>query len=380
MRSVTDTLTAAEVVAGRIHAQQLDRPVADRTVVDAAILDFGIQDTGRDAASWALVNRGVPVPRPDAVSSSDELALAWTLRGAPHFYRRADLPDVLVATSPFSDVDAAKRMIGAAQPLAAAGIGSREGLSRLATALRDIVTAPTVKGEVSSRLTQVLEEPYLRDCVPCGAVHSWEQPFRLGALYAGLELEPGTSPPVLRQIPDWPQREPGPAPDPLAAPERLQVIRNYLRFLGPAAPTDVAGFLDAPLAEVKAHWPEDAVEVRVAGRKTWSLGEWVSSPVDPALLRLLGPFDLLLQGRDRQLLVTDRARHKALWPTLGRPGAVLSGSEILGTWRPRASGRKFSVTVEAWGPVDRASRDRVQEQADLLAAHRGLSRAGVIWG
>ena len=48
--------------------------------------------------------------------------------------------------------------------------------------------------------------------------------------------------PVLRRIPGWPRRAPGPARDPTTAPVRLRVIENYLRFLGPATPHDVAGF------------------------------------------------------------------------------------------------------------------------------------------
>jgi hypothetical protein len=376
---VTATLTAADVLAFRIHAQQLDRPVAERPVTDATILDLGVQDTGRDGASWALANRGVPVSTPEQLASSRELALVWTLRGAPHYYRRQDLADVLVATSPMSDADAASRMIGAAKPLAEAGIGAWEGLAHLASQLQAVVRSPASKGDVSARLTAVLPEPYVRDCVPCKAVHSWEQPFRLGALHAGLELEPQSSPPVLRPIPDWPRREVGPAPNPLEAPSRLQVIRGYLRLLGPARPSDVAGFLDAPLAEVKAHWPEDAVEVQVEGRRAWSLGDLDVASAEPGLLRLLGPFDLLLQGRDRHLLVVDRDHHKALWPTLGRPGAVLEGARIVGTWRPKATGRRFSVTVTNWSSLSAAVRVAVEEQAALLAAHRQLQLTGVVW-
>ena len=84
--------------------------------------------------------------------------------------------------------------------------------------MRHVVTRPLVKGEVSTQLTARLDPPYLRYCGACKATHSWEVPFRIGALYAGLELEPGTSPPVLRRIPGWPRRAPGPAPDPMAAP------------------------------------------------------------------------------------------------------------------------------------------------------------------
>jgi Winged helix DNA-binding domain len=232
----------SEALAYRIHAQQLDRAPARRPITDSAIFDFGIQDTGRDGASWALVNRGVPVRDAAELEVSPDVALAWTLRATPHYYRRSDLPDVLLATSPLSDRDAAKRVIGADKPLKEAGIPTLTGLTEVAIQLRHVVTRPMVKGDVSTQLTKRLDPPYLRYCGSCQATHSWEVPFRISALYAGLELQPGTSPPVLRRIPEWPESQPGPAPDPTAAPASLQPIRNYLRFLGPATPTEVAAF------------------------------------------------------------------------------------------------------------------------------------------
>jgi hypothetical protein len=368
-----------EALARRVHAQQLDRPSAERPLTDAAVLDLGVQDSGRDGASWALANRGVPVASPGALEQAGELALVWTLRGAPHYYRRDDLPDVLVATSPFDDADAARRVIGAAAPLAADGVTPRQGLAEVASALRTVVAEPLVKGEVSGRLTALLPERHLRDCVPCGARHAWEIPFRLGALYAGLELEPGTSPPVLRRIPGWSRTTWGPAQDPASAPERLQVVRGYLRLLGPAAPADVATFLDTTATEVKRHWPEDAVPVEVEGRKVWALPGDEAQPAGRAddLVRLLGPFDLLLQGRDRSVLVPERERHKALWPVLGRPGAVLVGTEVVGTWRPRASGSKLGLRLELWRPLATGTRARVEEEAERLAAHRGVRLSGL---
>ena len=369
-------MKCSEVMAYRIQAQQLDRAEAMRALTDADIFDFGVQDTGRDGASWALVNRGVPVTSAEELESSPDVALAWTLRSSPHFYRRTDLADVLVAISPFSDADAAKRMVGAAKPLKEADIPARQGLAEVAGAMRSVVTRPMVKGEVSTRLTPLLDEPYRRDCRACGTVHAWESTFRLSAMYAGLELEPGTSPPVLRRIPGWPRRTPGPAEDPLVAPEQLQPIRNYLRFLGPATPKDVADLLDAPVTEIKQHWPAEAVEVNVDGIQRWLLQDSTSDP-DPDLVRLLGGYDLLLQGRDRELLVPDTSRHKALWPVLGRPGAVLVGTEIVGTWRPKAAGPKFTLRLELWSKVSKVVRGRIEAEAERLAAHRGLTLAGM---
>jgi hypothetical protein len=370
----------ADVMRYRIRAQQLDRSEGPRPVTDAAILDLGVQDSGRDGASWALANRGVPLPNPGELNAAADIALVWTLRSAPHFYRRAELVDVMVATSPMSERDAVKRVFGAAKPLAEAGITALDGLAEVAAGLRAVVSDPMPKGEVSTRLSQRLDPVYLRNCVPCQAVHSWEVPFRVGALYGGLELEPGTSPPVLRRIPDWPRRPPGPALDPPAAPERLQPIRGYLRLLGPATPNDVAAFLDAPVAEVKAHWPADASEVTVDGSKRWLLDApdaAAAGPVEPDLLRLLGPFDAFIQGRDRNLILPDKAKHKALWPILGRPGAVLAGTEIAGIWRPQASGSMFTLRVDLWSRLDRAAWARLEAEAERLAAHRGLRLAGI---
>ena len=369
-----------QALAQRIQAQQLDRPSHDRPVTDAAVLDLGVQDTGRDGASWALANRGVPVSSPAAVEQAPELALAWTLRGAPHYYRRGDLPDVAVATSPFSDADAAKRLVGAAKPLVEAGVGVRDGLAEVAARMRDVVAEPTVKGEVSGRLTEVLSEPHIRDCVPCGTRHPWEIPFRLGALSAGRELVPGTSPPVLRRIPGWPDQDWGPAEDPLAVPERLQVIRAYLRLLGPATQSDVAAYLDTSVTEVRAHWPAEAVPVEVDGRRAWMLPDADRGGSVDGLVRLLGPYDLLLQGRDRELLVPDRSRHRVLWPVIGRPGAVLVGTDVVGSWRPKASGRKLTLRLDQWQPLRPAVRTRVEEEAERLAAHRGLTLAGLDQG
>jgi hypothetical protein len=247
-------LTREQVLAFRAHAQQLGRDTG--TVADTAVLDLGVQDTGTDGGPWALALRGVTeVPEAD-------LALAWTLRGAPHLYRRADLPGVLTATAPFSDADAGKRIYDAAKPLRAAGIPIVEALDVVAGEMRDLVRQPMGKGDVSGALNARLPEPYLRFCRPCNAVHLYEQPFRLAALRAGLELEPGTSPPVLRPVP-------GLAPIP-QVPARLDVVRGYLRLLGPATPAHVAGYLDAPTTDVRAHWPDDAVEVSVGGERWWT--------------------------------------------------------------------------------------------------------------
>src|SRR4051812_37602674 len=242
-------LTRRQVLGFRMRAQQLDRDSG--TIDDTAVLDLGVQDTGTDGARWALMLRGVEHP------SADDLATVWTLRGAPHVYRRADLPAIATATAPFSDADAGKRIFDAAKPLKAAGISNLTALDTVADAMRSIVTAPMVKGEMSTRLTAMMDPPHLRFCRPCNATHVYEQPFRLSALRAGLELEAGTSPPVIRPIPGF-----RPA---ATVPDRFDVVRAYLRLLGPAPPKHVARHLDAPVHDAP-------------GRRTAEAGRGLSGP------------------------------------------------------------------------------------------------------
>src|SRR3954469_19516727 len=145
---MTTTVTRADVLGFRVRAQQLDRTMG--TLADTAVLDLGVQDTGTQAGRWALAVRGVAGVDPAG------LALVWTIRGAPHLYRRADLPGVAAATAPFSDADAAKRVFDAAKPLRAAGIPVLTALDTIAEQMRAIVAAPTVKGEMSRRLSAAL--------------------------------------------------------------------------------------------------------------------------------------------------------------------------------------------------------------------------------
>ncbi|MCX5064681.1 winged helix DNA-binding domain-containing protein [Micromonospora lupini] len=357
-----------QVLSFRVRAQQLDRD--EGTLADTVVLDIGVQNTGPDGARWALAIRGVDV----TALSDEQVVLLWTVRGAPHLYRRADVGRVVAAVEPFSDADAGKRIYDAAKPLKAAGIANLTALDEVAIRMRAIVTRPTVKGDVSGRLATVLPEPYQRFCRPCDATHIYEMPFRLAAARAGLELELDTSPPVLRRIVGF-RRAATPG-------DRFDLIRAYLRLLGPATPKQVADYLDAPSKDVKARWPEDVIEVTVDGeaRSLLAADAEALESADTTGTRLLGPFDLFLQAKDRATLVPDSARAKELWPVLGRPGAVLVDGDLVGTWRPRKSGRKLTVAVQPWQRLSAGTRDAITAQAEHLAAHRDVTLASVNFG
>lgn len=362
------SVRTADVLAYRLAVQGLEN-TSDSTGNPNAALDLGVQDTGPDGSAWALALRG-------ASPGSSDVALAWTLRGAPHAYRRTDLAQVRRAVSPVDEADAAKRIFDAAKPLKAAGIPVLDALHRIAGEMADIVSEPTVKGDVSTELARRLPDPYLRYCGVCEATHLYEMPFRLAALYGGLELEPGTSPPVLRRAPELADQPIGPDPDPAGADERLQPLRAFLHLHAPATHAHAAWYLDTPLAAVRRAWPQDAVPVEVGEETRWALEDdlpLLTAPPKPTATALLGPFDGFVQTKDRELLAPDAAARKDLWRTIGRPGAVLHRGSLVGSWRPRTSGRRLDIELRPWGRTSASLLRAVEEAAQRLADFRGRS-------
>jgi hypothetical protein len=361
-------VTRNQVLGYRIMAQQLDRSAL--RVEDVAVLDIGVQDSGPDAARLAFDARLAESPPADLFGPGHPLALVWSLRGAPHVHRRTDLDALAAALYPLSEADATGRLNETGPSVARAGIAALEQYDTAVREMRAVVRAPTTKGAASTAVTQRIPRVMWRDCRPCKAQHISDSAMRPAALAAGLELQPGTSPPVLQPRPK--ARVPRRA-DP-AALRRLIVA--YLTVLGPATEADVAGYLDARRADVVEVWPDGLVEVDVDGARgvlpEAQLDALRTAPA-PDLVRLLGGFDPWLQARDRELIVPDGSVHKALWPVLGRPGVLFVDGEVLGTWRTRSSGRKLTVAVAAFAPLPPAVWRQVEAEAQRVAAVRGAT-------
>ncbi len=359
-------LTRQRVIGYRVAAQGLLRDQA--SVDDLAVLDIGVQDSAGSAA--LALDARVPSPPDDA-----SLALAWTLRGAPHLHRRQDLDWLAAALWPLSDADALARLDASAS-MRKAGIGGLSGFVSTVEAMRRVVRAPTGKGAASTAVTVATAPALHRYCRGCQATHIFEGLFRLASLPAGIELEPDTAPPVLLPR-DGAPRTAGADPD---AVRRL--IRSYLTLLGPATPADVAGYLDARRADLMKLWPDDLEEVSVDGRTAWLPNEVVAAARRarlPRLTRLLGSFDPYLQARDRDLIAPDRAVQKVLWPILGRPGVLFIDGEVVGAWRPKSAKARLEITVEAFAPLPPPVRRAVEDEAQRVAAVRGARDVDVTW-
>ncbi|MEV4057818.1 crosslink repair DNA glycosylase YcaQ family protein [Amycolatopsis sp. NPDC049688] len=360
-----------QVLAYRIAEHGLHRSAKD--VADLAVVRAGLQDSMRDTALLALAAR-----LDGPVSLEDErLVLAWTLRGAPHYHLRSDLPEAIRALVPLDDADALARMLWQRKDMAATRLGAAEVVFTAAAALREVVTKPMTKGAVSTAVTQRLPPSFSRWCRGCNATHIQEQLMRIAAPLGGIRLVSGASPATLAPLEGRGRLRK--TPDPAAA---TAVIERYLRLNGPASPGEAAEFAGTARAVVDRTWPADLASVSVEGKTRYLPEGCLSSlenPPEPDVVRLLPPLDPFIQARDKALLVPDPLRRKEVWKMLGNPGVLLADGDVAGTWRTKGSGAKLAFTVTAFDPLRPAVREEVEAEAARVAAARGFEKHTVTW-
>jgi hypothetical protein len=370
-------VTREQVLAYRFAAQGLAREA--RSADALAVLDIGVQDASPELARLAFDARLADTPPAELFGPGQPLALVWSLRGAPHVHRRADLTSLAGALYPLSEADAAARLNETGPSVARQGIPALEQFALAAVALRDAVPQPTAKGAASTAATKAIPAVLRRQCRACKTAHISDSAMRTPSLAAGLELQPGTSPPVLQRQPRARLRR---ANDPDAL---RTLLRAYLRLLGPATIGDAAGYVDARRADVAELWSaadvdDSMIEVSVDGRAAVlpaEAADLLADPPEPDRVRLLGGLDPFMQARDRDVLVPDKAAHKVLWPVLGRPGVLLVDGEVAGIWRPKASGTSLTLAVEAFGSLSGPVWTAVEVEAERVAAVRGRSKVTV---
>jgi hypothetical protein len=175
-----------------------------------------------------------------------------------------------------------------------------------------------------------------------------------------------------------------PAPDIDPRDARLELARRYLHIFGPTTPEAFAVWAGFGPARGRAAFDalgRSLTPVRTSVGDAWILARdeptFRAAPGSVAPARLLPSGDayFLLLGDDRELLVPDADRRRALWTPRVWPGALLVEGELVGTWR-RA---QETVTIQTWRRLSRAARDAVEAEVASLPLPGIPGRIAVRW-
>jgi hypothetical protein len=175
---------------------------------------------------------------------------------------------------------------------------------------------------------------------------------------------------------------PPPKVDPRDA--HLELARRYLHIFGPATPESFAQWAGIPPRRGVAAFDalrRSLIPVQTPVGDAWILTRdepmFRAAPRSDAHARLLPSGDAyyLLQGHDRELLVADADRRRALWTPRVWPGGLLVEGELVGTWRRSHE----TVTIQTWRRLSRAARNAVEAEAESLPLPGLQGRIAVRW-
>ncbi|HEY8478724.1 MAG TPA: winged helix DNA-binding domain-containing protein [Spirillospora sp.] len=358
----------ARVLAYRYAAHGLDARGRAETVLATGVQDY---PPGRSASLSLRLRTGAP-PDPSMV-------LVHSVRGTVHLHRADDLGRLAAALRIEDGRDLPQQSSGRfGAELADAGVSFGAALDEVAAAMRAAVadgSSPT-KGELSGAVSPQVDRRLAPWCGTCGAFHVQDELFRRATLQAGLavEIDAGAGG-QLRYRPAGPV----PPEDPDAG--RAEVVRRFLAAFGPAKPAQLAAWLGVAPGAARRWWKlvEDEVRpVEVDGAEYWTHAEHVEAlhtAPEPDGIRLLPPYDPLTELGDRQLMVPDPSRRKAVWRPAANPGVVLVDGEVAGVWRQRRGRDRLTLRVEVFDALPARLREAARADAATIADQAGMDGA-----
>ena len=349
---------AEQALAFRVAGHHLDRRVRAAEAVAA----FGLQEYPPEWGALAALRARSEEPMPDDVVQVN------AFRGSPYVVPRADARVFTAALVP-DDEAGLKALVGSrtAKEAIDAGFTVREGLERVAAAAREgLADGPLDRDAFHQAMRERLPEGLLPWCRGCQSHHVRPGFWRaLGPLEVTEMPEKAT----------WGLADP---PDTPIEDARAELVRRFLRVYGPATHSQLAALAQTAPAHAKrllAAIADELEPAAVEGRRGFVLAEdtgRLESPPAASGVRLLGGHDPYVAQPDRDALVPDAQLRKRLFPSVGRPGAVLVDGVLAGLWRGRKQGEVLEVGVEWLGDaVD------VAEEADAIARLRGCAAARI---
>ena len=358
-----------QVLPYRAAAQSLDRRRPAMELLDV-VGACGVQDTPPGNADVSLAARlDIDAPVVQEALARKELALTWSLRGAPHVFPAKDLAVFTLGARPADGT--LEDLWG--QP--------EHALVEVEKAMVAVIgSEPRPKGEVSAAVTASVPAELAPWCRGCNVHHPSESVFRAAPLLGRLVLK-STAPVLLARAETWLGADASGEVDAL----RTELLRRYLHCYAPTTSGHFAEWAGITKSDAKERWAAiaDALVPVRGDRKGFVLEEDLDALEQPPAstgVRLLPAKDAFIQARDRDVLFPDPRHRKAVFPVLGGPGVVLHEALPVATWRGAARSRRYEVTVAAFARLTRAVWAEIEAEAERVAHVRGHQAAAVVEG
>ncbi len=387
-------MSKGDVIAFRLGAHHLAERLGEGGLLDAAGR-CGVQDSPPGSALLALharVRNLSPERVAEAVGEEKSLLRTWCMRGAPFYLPVRDAPVFTTGLLPPTEEAMRHLLPGVVPALDRLGMSLTEAVGLTGAQVGDVLSGRQLAiGElgaaIAGRIGPGLPErqrdiwaeqgPYAAgQPLGEGVVHFCIRILTLQRVLCFAPLAGNRAPFVL--VDEW-LGHPIPDVDPDLA--RAELLRRYLRCYGPSTRGDFAAWVGIHAGDTDPWWSlvEEELTRVDFDRTSWILTEDLDAlraAPRPTGVRLLPPRDPYTQMRDRETIV-DRTYHRDIWKTIGEPGTVLANGSIVGTWRPRRSGRKLTITVTAFASLPDRDKQSLRDAAEQLAPWRGASRVDV---
>jgi hypothetical protein len=389
-----DRVSRGDVIAFRLGAHHLTERLGEDGLLDAAGR-CGIQNSPPGSALLALHARMRGLTREQvagAVAEEKSLLQTWCMRGAPFYVPASDAPVFTTGVLPPTDEAMRHFVLGVEPALDRLGMSLTEAVDLTGAEIGDVLRGRRLAinelgAEIAERVARVLPRRQ-REIWEEAGPYAPDQPLGEGVVHFCIRIlalrrvvcfapRAGTKAPFVL-VDEW-LGHPIPDVDPEAA--RAELLRRYLRCYGPSTRGDFAAWTGVHAGDTDPWWRsvEDELTPVGFGGRSWVLTEDLdalrSAPM-PKGVRLLPPRDPYTQMRDRETIV-DKPYHREVWKTVGEPGTVLAGGRITGTWRPRKSGRKLTMTIKTFGSLPDRDKRSLLGEAEQVAPLRGASSVDV---
>lgn len=391
---VADRVSKGDAIAFRLGAHHLTERLGEGGLLDAAGR-CAIQNSPPGSALLALHARVRNITQEqvaDAVSEEKSLLQTWCMRGSPFYFPVSDAPVFTTGVLPPAETAMRHFVPGVEQALDKLGMTLVETVGLTGAEIGGVLSGRRLAinglgAEIAARIARRLPKqqrdiweeqgPYAPgQPLGEGVVHFCVRILALQRVVCFAPRAGNTAPFVL--VDEW-LGYPIPDVDPDLA--RAELLRRYLRCYGPSTRGGFAAWAGIHAGDTDPWWSlvEDELTQVEFGGTSWilteDLGALRSAPM-PKGVRLLPPRDPYTQMRDRETIV-DKKYHREVWKTVGEPGTVLAGGEIIGTWRPHKSGRKLTITIKTFGSLPDRDKKSLHCEAEQVAPLRGASSVDV---